>query len=108
MARKHVPDTMVIQAALDRNNVPGRPWLYDLLMERSGQCFKVCYRAMERTYAKRYIECGVSLRTAWATDEGKAYLAAQTIWIAEKRVQLASEVEKEYGLALGSLTKGKP
>jgi hypothetical protein len=50
---------------------------YDLLQEWTGQCFKVCYRAMERAARRGYIERGVSLRTGWITDKGKELLSTQ-------------------------------
>lgn len=43
---------------------------YDILMERTGACEKVCYRAMERAYDRDLIEYGVSLRSGWITEKG--------------------------------------
>lgn len=47
---------------------------YNILQEITGQPFKVCYRAMERAADRDLIEYGVSLRTGWLTEKGKALL----------------------------------
>jgi hypothetical protein len=72
---KDVSDLQVLQAVVDSQADQQGPWPYELLMARTGQCEKVCYRAMERAYDRGLLECGVSLRTAWLTDKGKAFLA---------------------------------
>lgn len=71
MATKDITDLMVCQAYQDRQptELP-----YDLLMQRTGECLKVCYRAMERAHGRGYIEYGVSLRSGWLTDKGKQLL----------------------------------
>lgn len=73
MARKDVPTILVLKAYEEyqkyRNEFP-----YEILSKWTGQPEKVCYRAMERDCAKGYIECGVSLRTGWLTEEGKEFL----------------------------------
>lgn len=94
MSRKDVTDEMVCQAyadfreALNRLNndlppgyifgvgtpLPHVPWPYDLLAERTGECEKVCYRAMERAFARDLIEYGTSLRSGWLTEKGKALI----------------------------------
>lgn len=61
-------------------------WPYVLLMERTGQPMKVCYRAMERADDRGLLEYGVSLRTAWITEKGRALLAS-----AEKRTGAAEK-----------------
>ncbi len=69
MSRKHVTDEMVCMAyllAFDDNN----KWPSDFLKESTGECEKVCFKAMERAYDKGYIECGVSLRSGWLTAKG--------------------------------------
>ena len=50
---------------------------YETLSKETGQCEKVCYRCMERAYERGLLECGVSLRTAWITEEGFNLLNAQ-------------------------------
>ena len=50
------------------------PWPYETLAARTGQPEKVCYRAMERAERRGLIEYGVSLRTGWLTEAGKALL----------------------------------
>lgn len=94
MARKHVTDAMVCQAYADFNGMrdaalkatpPGHifgvdsplahfPWPYELLAERTGECEKVCYRAIERAYDRGLVEFGTSLRSGWLTDEGRALI----------------------------------
>jgi len=45
-------------------------WPYEILMEETGECFKVCYAAMQRAPNRDLIDYGVSLRTAWLTEKG--------------------------------------
>lgn len=49
-------------------------WPYEALALETGQCEKVCYRAMERACDRDLIEFGMSLRTGWLTDKGKELL----------------------------------
>jgi hypothetical protein len=70
MARKDISDLQVIQACSDR----GSDSSINVLIAKTGQCFKVCLRAMERAYARGYIGCGVSIAYAWPTERGKAIL----------------------------------
>lgn len=87
MATKDITDRQVCEAyakyrvALDLELALRRrgicvdcPYPYDLLMQVTGQCFKVCYRAMERAANRGLVECGVSLRTGWLTPKGRALL----------------------------------
>lgn len=92
MSTKDIPDELVCKAvaichdrimkvsAENPNKIWGMgmpdkdPWPYDLLAEWTGQPIKVCYRAMERAAERDLIEYGVSLRTGWLTDKGKALL----------------------------------
>lgn len=94
MARKDVTDLMVCQAYADAKAtlpeappgyifgigigkpLPATPWPYDLLMARTGECFKVCWKAMERACDRDLIEYGTNLRSGWLTDKGKALLRA--------------------------------
>lgn len=46
----------------------------EILAEATGQPYKVCIRAYERAVQRGYLDFGVSLRTAWATPEGKELL----------------------------------
>lgn len=79
MSRKHVPDIMVCLACwqyrqdIETNNGSDK-WPYDYLMEWSGECLKVCYRAMERAEEHGYITYSVSLRTGWLTHKGEDLL----------------------------------
>ena len=71
MGRKDVTDRMILEAIRDRDTPTST---IDLLMRRTGESEKVCYAAMERALARGLIDYGVSLRTAWATEAGKALL----------------------------------
>lgn len=76
MATKDVTDLMVCLAYEEIQRQRGPKFEheyvmpYDFLHEMTGQCVKVCYRAMERACDRGYIEYGVSLRTGWLTDKG--------------------------------------
>jgi hypothetical protein len=74
MARKDISDRQVVEAARDAKAVGYAKFTTDLLMERTGQCVKVCWRALERAEDRALIECGTSLRGAWPTDRGLALL----------------------------------
>jgi len=74
MAMKHVSDEKVLKAVLKSRDGDHKYWPYELLSKETGECEKVCYRAMERTNNKGYLDYGVSLRTAWVTPEGKEFL----------------------------------
>jgi hypothetical protein len=76
MATKDITDAQVVQAVID-SKASGREWWpYDLIMQQTGECFKVCYAAMERSSGRDLIECGVSLRTAWVTPKGRELIDA--------------------------------
>jgi len=75
MSTKDVTDAQVCRAVADWwANMDG-PVTYELLAARTGECEKVCFRAMERAERRGLLEYGVSLRTAWLTEEGKALIA---------------------------------
>lgn len=73
MARKDVTDKMVVEAYIFCREHGDSALGY--LMISTGEPLKVCWRAMERTLSRNYIDFGTSLRTAWVTNEGYAYLA---------------------------------
>lgn len=76
MAMKDISDAQVcraVQAFRDRDCE--LPFPYEALADETGQPEKVCYRAMERAALRGLINCGVSLRTGWLTDKGKALIA---------------------------------
>lgn len=50
-------------------------WPYEILAQWTGEPEKVCYRAIERASERGLIEYGVSLRTGWLSEKGKALLA---------------------------------
>lgn len=67
-----VTDLQVLQAYADQ----GDGFADEKLMNSTGHCEKVCYRAMERVARKGYIDSGVSLRSGWLTQEGQAVLTS--------------------------------
>lgn len=82
MPTKDVTDLMVCKAYEQyRIDWPNSPFPYEWLQEKTGECFKVCYRAMERACDRDLVEYGVSLRTGWLTDKGKKLLRDE--WVKE-------------------------
>lgn len=75
MATKDISDRQVCEAYRDsRAADPRMFWPEELLMQRTGQCEKVCFSAMNRADDRGLIEYGVSLRSGWLTDRGMALL----------------------------------
>lgn len=76
MSRKDVTDRAVCLAYAERNaERPNRgAHVYERLAASTGQCEKVCWRAMERACDHGLIEYGVNLRSGWLTDAGEALL----------------------------------
>jgi len=77
MAMKNISDEQVCsayyQCQLQKSMVMDAPmdlYPYHFLMEWTGECEKVCFRAMERACDRGYIEYGVSLRCGWLTEKG--------------------------------------
>jgi hypothetical protein len=80
MKRSDISDYEVCKAYVEmRKNWNGAEgnfaYPYDILSARFKCPEKVVYRAMERTYDRGLIECGVSLRTGWVTSKGETLLA---------------------------------
>jgi hypothetical protein len=74
MATKDVSDALVCAAFVRAKACDFKRWPYDFLMEWTGQCQKVCYRAMERAWRHNLVDFGVSLRTGWVTRKGALLL----------------------------------
>lgn len=81
MATKDITDKMVCEAYAEAERQRGTSdelidyeYPYVILQRVTGECEKVCYRAMERALGRGFIEYGVSLRTGWLTKEGRALL----------------------------------
>ena len=75
MSMKNISDAQVCRAVQDfQDRRLEGPYPYETLAAETGECEKVCFRAMERACRRRLIEYGVSLRTGWLTREGKALL----------------------------------
>lgn len=72
MSMKNVPDWLVCRAVQAYQDDAEKDFFpYDLLTYMTGECEKVCIRAMERACRHELIEYGVSLRTGWLTQKGK-------------------------------------
>lgn len=87
MARKDVTDVMVLAAYLHCKTMPIGPLTF--LAATTGEHPKVCYRAMERTMLRGYIDYGVSLNTGFLTPEGRAFL--------EKTLKESEDAANENG-----------
>lgn len=80
MSVKDISDKQVCEAYAEAERQRGPDWNrhydfpYVILQRMTGQPEKVCYRAMERASDRGYIEYGVSLRTGWLTDKGRALI----------------------------------
>ncbi len=74
MATKDITDVQVCEAVREANECHFQHFPYDFLGHWTRQPFKVCYCALERASRHGLIECGVSLRTGWLTEKGKALL----------------------------------
>jgi hypothetical protein len=78
--RSDISDLMVCEATRVFSAGSGlRPMIDLYLLSRTSAPMKVIHAALERAYDRGLIECGVSLRTAWLTDKGKALLNTLTI-----------------------------
>lgn len=75
MARKDIPDALVLFAHMIARQSPFEVFPYDYLMAWTGEPFKVCWAAMERAYDHGLLDVGVSLRTGWLSDKGKQLIA---------------------------------
>lgn len=75
MKRSDISDLTVCKAAEVWND--SGLFMDALLVNWTGAPIKVVYAAMSRAYGRGLLECGVSLRTAWLTDSGKALLASE-------------------------------
>ena len=70
MSRKDISDLQVLQAYVDMKAIGRAKFADEILAERTGQCLKVCQRAMERAEARGLLDYGVSLRSGWLTEAG--------------------------------------
>jgi hypothetical protein len=81
MATKDISDLEVVEAYVQFKissslyGVHDR-WPYLILMAWTGECEKVCYRALERAHRRGLIEYGVSLRSGWVTQKGMDLIEA--------------------------------
>lgn len=48
----------------------------DALVAKTGAPPKVAFRSMERAQGRGLVDCGVSLRSGWLTEKGRALLEA--------------------------------
>lgn len=105
MATKDVSDRQVCLAVARWNADREGMWPYELLMGWTGEPFKVCWRAMERADKRGLLDYGVSLRTAWLTEKGRALIGQPeearrdvgTIWPDTFWLQFMSKEEERGG-----------
>lgn len=78
MKRSNITDEMVCRAYAKWSNEECGPedFPYDLIMRETGAPMKVAYAAMERAFERGLLDYGISLRSGWLTDKGKALLKA--------------------------------
>lgn len=91
MAMKDITDLQVVQAQQRWQENQEGQWAYEILATETGQPEKVCYRCMERAAERGLLEYGVSLRTAWLTEKGKALLGIPRH--DETRIRVGDEVK---------------
>lgn len=74
MKRSDITTYQVIKACykFHKEGDDRSPW--EILLKETNAPVKVIYAAMLRDESNGYIECGVSVRTAWPTDKGLEYL----------------------------------
>lgn len=79
MSRKNVSDELIVCAVAKFQSQahPHSQSVVEILAAGTGQCEKVCIRAMERALGRDIIDYGVSLRCAFLTEKGEQILAAQ-------------------------------
>lgn len=78
MSRRDVSDELVCLAVVEykARYIRGeRFYLHEILVEWTKYPEKVCYAAVKRASDRGYIEYGVSLRTGWLTEKGKALIS---------------------------------
>lgn len=68
MATKDITDMIICIAV--RNYKITQEYPIDYLMRTTGECFKVCLRAMERADRRGLIDYGVSIALPWLTKKG--------------------------------------
>lgn len=75
-AEKHLALGDILARAFERvTEPPGEPEFADGVLEReTGAPPKVVYAALERAANRDLIEYGVSVRSGWLTDKGKALI----------------------------------
>ena len=70
MATKDITDKQVCEAYVEYNRNRGA-WPYEILHQRTGEHWKVCFRACERAAKRGLVDYGVSLRSGWLTTSGE-------------------------------------
>lgn len=71
---KRISDLDVVRAVAAYRRPRGSIYPYEAIAAELGCPEKVAYRACERACDNGLIEYGVSLRTGWLTDKGRALL----------------------------------
>jgi len=74
MSMKDITDLQSVQAQQKWSEDQEGPSACEILAAATGQPEKVCLRCLERAVARDYLDCGVSLQTAWLTPKGIALI----------------------------------
>lgn len=72
--KRHDISTLIVLLAAESAHSEKRFMTWEYIQKMTGAPEKVIYAAMKREDDRGYLEWGVSLRTAWLTNEGKAKL----------------------------------
>lgn len=79
--RSDISTIEVLKACIERKQT--KEFITDMLMQKFNVPEKVVYAALNRDNDNGYIDFGVSLRTAWATEKGLQLLRDNKILIME-------------------------
>ena len=66
--------TLIVLEAAELAHTERLMMTWEYIQAKTGAPEKVIYSAMEREENRNYLDCGVSMRTSWLTDEGMAKL----------------------------------
>ena len=75
---KDIPIKEILEQQQKWWNNKSLPYTYEVLGKKYGS-EKLVYRKMEQLCEKEYLECGVSVRTAWLTEKGKKLLIKEML-----------------------------
>jgi len=88
MKRSDISDLEILQICYEGKDTP------DIVLSNKYPV-KVIMAKLEQLYDKGYLECGVSLRTAWLTDKGEEYL--QGLKKIEEKTKIMKSQKQQQG-----------